>query len=195
MLLGAITNVLRSAETEPMESEERHACSLGRLSTQKPGARPHCLGDWGCVVASDQRGGEQHQEQSPRQSSAPAGPRAGGVGWLDRPGVRALAAGVFAYIIVAALVQVLQHLGYGDFGALTLFGFVLAFVCASLAYYGGAAAARAVQLAGLFALLAFVAAGVVTGPARLASAGGDHRVGIRGIRLHRAGLAEYLRRR
>lgn len=86
--------------------------------------------------------------------------------------MRALAAGVFTYIIVAALVQVIEHLGFGDFGALTLFGLVIAFVSASVAYYGGTAAARAVRLAGVLALIAFVAAVAVRVlPASLPPAG------------------------
>jgi hypothetical protein len=109
-------------------------------------------------MASDRSVGEQHREDPTRVPAHPAGPESGGGAWLDRPGIRALAAGVFTYIIVAASVQVLEHLGYGDFGVLTLLGLVVAFIAASLAYYGGTAAARAVRLAGILAVLAFVAA-------------------------------------
>jgi hypothetical protein len=86
--------------------------------------------------------------------------------------VRALAAGIFIYIIVAALVQVLEHLAYGDFSILTLIGLILALVAASLAYHGGTTAARVVRLAGFLALFAFLAAvSVRVLPASLPPAG------------------------
>lgn len=82
----------------------------------------------------------------------------GHAAWLDRPRVRALAMGLFTYVITTMLLQLTEDLGFGAFNALTPFGWMVALVCASLAYHGGATAARAVRIAGVLALLAFMAA-------------------------------------